>query len=253
MNPPQDSPHVAVVGGGVMGSTLAYALARRGARVTLLERAPAGSGGASAVPAALLNPYRGRSARATGADLAALRATWALVAELEAAGYRTGAVRSGVLRIASSPKQARLWAQRPGVRWFGPDAVPGRVARGGFHTPFGGFVAREGGFVLPSRYLAALRAAAAARGAALRTACEVLAVEAPQRGGPYTLRTAAGPLVADAVALCVGAHALPPLPAGAAAPPELTHVAGEVVTFALGALPSYPLAGAVYGLSLIHI
>jgi glycine/D-amino acid oxidase-like deaminating enzyme len=241
------TPHVAVVGGGVMGSTLAYTLAKRGARVTLLERAPEGSGGASAVPAALLNPYRGRSARAADADLMALQATWALVSELEASGYRSGAVRSGVLRVASSPKQARLWAQRPGVRWFGPEAVPEAVVRGGFRTPFGGFVVPEGGWVLPARYLAALRAAAAACGAALRTACDVLAIDAPQRGGPYTLRTSAGSLVADAVALCVGAQGLPPLPAGVASPPELTRVAGEVVTFALETLPTYPLAGAVYG------
>ena len=70
-----------VVGGGVMGVTLAYTLARRGARVTLLEGG-AGPRGASGVPVALLNPYRGRSARASAFDLAALAATWALVGEL---------------------------------------------------------------------------------------------------------------------------------------------------------------------------
>jgi D-amino-acid dehydrogenase len=37
-------PHVVVVGGGVIGVSCAYYLARRGARVTLLERDEIGSG-----------------------------------------------------------------------------------------------------------------------------------------------------------------------------------------------------------------
>lgn len=238
-------PRVTVVGGGVMGCTLAYALARRGVEVLLLERAPNGAGGASGVPVALLNPHRGRSGRASEADLSALQATWTLVAALEAAGHRTGAVRSGVLRIASDSKQARRWAQLPGVNWFGPDAVPEAVAASGFHTPFGGFLVPVGGWVEPARYLAALRAAACAHGAVVLAGCDVTAVTRGPEG--YTLATSGGVLHAGAVALCVGAHALPTLPAEAAPRPDVARVAGETVGLALSTPPAYPLAGAVYG------
>ncbi|MEO1498717.1 MAG: FAD-dependent oxidoreductase, partial [Planctomycetota bacterium] len=37
---PQDAPHWAVVGGGMLGMTLAHELTKRGVRVTLLEAAP---------------------------------------------------------------------------------------------------------------------------------------------------------------------------------------------------------------------
>ncbi|WP_342784376.1 FAD-dependent oxidoreductase, partial [Thermofilum sp.] len=36
--------HVVVIGGGVTGAAIAYDLAQRGARVTLLERGSIGSG-----------------------------------------------------------------------------------------------------------------------------------------------------------------------------------------------------------------
>ena len=119
---------IVIVGGGVMGVTLAYTLARRGAAVTLLERGHIGAG-ASGVPVALLNPYRGRSARASAFDLKALEAMWALVGDLEAQGYTTGVVQSGVLRAASNAKQAKQWQKRDGVTWFSADEAPIRISR----------------------------------------------------------------------------------------------------------------------------
>src|SRR5690606_37867704 len=131
---------VIVVGGGVAGLTLAHELSRRGAHVTLVERTAAPAG-ASAVPAALLNPYRGRTARARPTDLAGLEAFWRLARTLEEEGLDPGARATGVLRVAPSPRQAALWrevaaAAGDGTRWLAPDEVPD-----GVHAPHGALLA----------------------------------------------------------------------------------------------------------------
>ena len=225
---------IVIVGGGVMGVTLAYTLARREVRVTLLEGGE-GPRGASGVPVALLNPYRGRSARASDFDIAALAATWALVGELEQQGFETGVHRSGVVRVASNAKQAKTWAKREGVNPFGPDAAPR-----GFHAPFGGFTAASGGWLEPQRYLAALSAGAVRRGATLLTGHEVLDVSAA-----LEVHTDNGDFQAQQIVLCTGSSLT--LSQGEVG---LEQIAGEVVGLALREpdppLP-YPLAGAVYG------
>lgn len=226
-----------VVGGGVMGVTLAYTLARREMPVTLLEGG-GGPRGASGVPVALLNPYRGRSARASDFDLAALAATWALVEDLEQQGLETGVHRSGVVRVAPNAKQAKTWAKRDGVNSFGPDGVPR-----GFHAPFGGFIAASGGWLEPQRYLAALTEGAVRRGATVLTGHEVLDVSAA-----LGVRTNQGDFQAEQVVLCTGSSLT--LSQGEVG---LEQVAGEVVGLALQnpepPLP-YPLAGAVYGVQV---
>ena len=225
---------IVIIGGGVMGCTLAYTLAKRGAAVTLLERGQLG-GGASGVPVALLNPYRGRSARASDFDLAALRAMWALVRALEQQGLATGVVQSGVLRVASNAKQAKTWQKRGGVSWFGAGEVPP-----GFYAPFGGFVASSGGWLRPTLWLGALTQAAREAGARIQEHYDVTQVMKTDEGlevyGKSVLR-------AQKVVLCSGS--------GMELGQErlsLEHVAGEVIGLALPdtALP-YPLAGAVYG------
>jgi glycine/D-amino acid oxidase-like deaminating enzyme len=62
----------AIVGGGVMGLSLARALAQRGREVTLYSAGERGAEGASALPVALLNPFRGRTGRASAEDRSAL-------------------------------------------------------------------------------------------------------------------------------------------------------------------------------------
>lgn len=227
---------IALVGGGVMGCTLLYLLAARGLPVTLFERGEVGGSGASGVPVALLNPYRGRSARASPFDLKSLVTMWRLVDELEAAGYTTGVHRSGVLRVASNLKQAKSWKKRDGVRWLEPDEVPG------YHAPFGAFVAPRGGWLEPRLWLQALVEAAQQRGASVVEGCEVTRLEPGTLH--TTLHTTAGNFSAAQVVLCSG----PSLTLGQAVL-GLEHVAGEVIGLGPGAplgIP-YPLAGAVYG------
>lgn len=220
-----------VVGGGVMGCTLAYRLAARGLGVTLLEQEKVGSG-ASGVPVALLNPYRGRSARASTFDLESLAAMWQLVAEIEGPGHASGVYHSGVLRIASNARQARTWSRREGVRWLEPGTLPA-----GYHAPFGGFVAAQGGWLEPRRWLDALLGAARQRGATVLEGCAVEHIEAD-----LSLHTTAGALRASAVVLCTGSSlALGQGELG------LEHVAGEVIGLETQTPLPYPLAGAVYG------
>ncbi len=221
-----------IVGGGVMGCTLAYVLARRGAQVTLLERGRTGQG-ASGVPVALLNPHRGRSARASAFDLEALGTMWQLVGDLEGQGFSTSVNKSGVVRVASSAKQAKTWQKRDSVTWFGPDAVPT-----GFHAPFGGFVVPTGGWLRPQLWLSALVSAAREHGAVV---LEDAAVTHIDHAGVYSDW---GTVKAQTVVLCSGVGtALGEKALG------LEYVAGEVVGLALpdAETLAYPLAGAVYG------
>jgi glycine/D-amino acid oxidase-like deaminating enzyme len=221
---------IAVVGAGITGCTLAYTLARRGHRVTLIE---AGRLAAAALPLALLNPYRGRRAAATAYDLQGLQATWQLVAELDALGLDAGAYRSGVVRIATSARQAKLWQQLQGVRWLEPGQLPPP-----YRAPYGGFFFPEGGYVVPARLLRALVSAAERFGATLSESCRVEAVASD----PLRLKTDQGVIEAERVLLCIGAERIP----GLAIPP-LARIAGDVISFQADriAIP-YPLAGAVY-------
>ena len=234
MLPLQDDKRpVVIVGGGVAGCTLAYELSKR-RRVVLLEQHRIGTSGASSVPAALLNPYRGRSARASEEDRAGLRAMWALVGELEKLGLEHGVHQTGVLRIASNQKQSKTWRGRDGVRWLEAEEVPA-----GYHAPFGGFLVESGGWLEPHKFLHALILAAKQRGAVVREDCEVTGLEAEE---DYKVHTTQGTFLARTVILCVGSSLNPDLPL-----PGLERVAGDVVGFETDVDLPYPLAGAVYG------
>jgi glycine oxidase len=230
---------IVIVGGGVMGCTLLYTLARRGERVTLVERGRIGEPGASGVPVALLNPYRGRSARASAFDLEALEQMWALVTELEAKGLTTGVRRSAVLRLASNAKQAKTWRKRDGVRWLEPEEVAPA-----YHAPFGGFLVPQGGFLEPRVWLRALVEAAKNHGATVIEGCEVQRISADS-DLEITLETSVGLHKANCVVLCSG-HAT-----GLGQEElRLEAVAGEVVELEHPDPLPYPLAGAVYGAAL---
>ncbi len=236
---------VAVVGGGVAGATLAYELARIGVGVRLFEAARLG---ASSVPVALLNPHRGRTARARPSDLAGLEAFWRLTDRLSADGLAHGAHRTGVLRVAPSRRQAEMWrgvsAAHSRTRWLDRGEAPT-----GVHAPHGAMFVEDGGYVVTSDLLAALTTAARAAGATVETGSEVTRVGADGdllRLELASSRGAAGAL-ARHVVLCLGSAAppeecrLPRLAAegGVAAVLEVPEDARP----ALASLP--PLAGAV--------
>lgn len=253
---------VAVVGGGVAGLSLAFELARRGASVGVLEAARSGSSGeaiahraASSVPVALLNPHRGRTARARPSDLSGLAAMWRLVGDLEALGLDPGARRSGVFRVAPTARQARLWREvanaHEGAVWIETGDAPPAL-----HAPHGGLLVRDGGMVETARFLLAMSQAAVAAGAVVRTGTRVTglsqedglpALDLVTTGEDYELASGARKLVARHVVVCVGAVPAPPgcrLPSLSAEGGVAAVLRADARTTArLALLP--PIAGAV--------
>ncbi len=233
---------IAIVGGGVMGASLARAFARGGYAVTWWAPEP---DGASAVPVALLNPYRGRSGRAHPEDIAALRVTWRWAEELRAAGLAPGAHRSGVLRLADGARQARAFAEVTGLDGLAADAVPAP-----FRSAHGGAWAADGGWVDPRAWLAALAHDAATYGA-VRLPLRVVAIERAHatdaHDGRWQLTGVDGAASRHRrVLIATGATAWPAGWRGVLGDaPVFERLAGDVVPTRLSA-PAIPLAGASY-------
>ena len=219
-----------------MGCTLAYELSKI-AKVTLIEKTKVGS---ASVPVALLNPFRGRSARATDLDLAGLTAMQSLANELSNLGLDHGIASKGIVRIASNNKQAKKWRELEGVWWLEQKDFPTI-----YNAPFGGFLVNSGGFVNSSKFLKALVAAAKNNNLKLIEDCQVLDIKTkntPDSSLPtYNIDTTKGNFEADSVFLCIGA----------AKPftdvlPKMTYTTGEVIILKSSSKIPYPLAGAVY-------
>ena len=225
-----NSPHYIVVGAGVMGCNLAYELSKT-ANVTLLEQSNVG---AFSVPVALLNPFRGRSARASSLDIAGLETMQTLAYELSALGIDHGIHTTGIIRIASNAQQAKQWRKLKGIQWLERQNFPDV-----YHAPFGGFLVNSGGFVDSYKFLNALVSAARDNGLELVENCHVLDIDLKE--ATYYLKTNKGVFEADGVFLCVGSatHFLHLLP-------KMTYNVGEVAVLESTFKMSYPLAGAVY-------
>lgn len=233
---------VLIAGAGVAGVSLHHQLALRGVSSLLLERGEAASG-ASSVPAALLNPNRGRSGHASVADLNGLIAFWRTVSMLEAEGADPGAHRSGVLRIADNARQARAWQRLPGTLGGDPVWLESGAVPSDYHAPFGALLVESGGWVEPRRYLSALTDAAAARGAATRYRAELASLRSQRRGGLSAMvRSDDGEqrVTCRLVVLSVGAWRT-----AALAQPRFELVAGDALELQLASTPPYPLAGSV--------
>ena len=252
---------VAVVGGGVAGLSLARAAARAGASVVLFERGAGGPGGASALPAALLNPWRGRKGDAHPDDLAGLATVRRWASELATEGRESGAHLGGLLRIPGSARQARGWRERaasePSLAWLEPGHVPPP-----YHAPFGALWVRDGGWLEPGRWLTALTASATALGAEIRPGVAVARLSGGA-GAAWRLFGAGGavgavgavgaPLATAAtVVVAVGADAAPAATVDGMelAWPAWIRTRGEVITLEDGPAFELPLAGGVYGASL---
>jgi glycine oxidase len=203
-----------IVGGGVIGCAIAYNLASRGARVTLLERASVASE-ASGAAAGLLAPIA--ESRQDDAFLqlavAGLRAFQEESAAIESAGgIAIEYAQSGIVRTAETAEQAAAlrariaWAEAQSlpVRWYDAPAVHGIVPALGDRV-IGGLYSPEEGQVNPGRLTLALAQAAARRGATIHEGAEVDAlVRAGDAVTGVRLRTGAT-VGADRVVLAGGA------------------------------------------------
>lgn len=250
---------VAIVGGGVAGLSLARACARVGKRVALFEAAGGQgvwdptqdwlAGGASSLPVALVNPWRGRKGEAHPDDLAGLAVTRRWADELEQEGFDSGATFEGVLRIPSSARQARMWEERTEeastLAWLDASQVPEP-----YHAPFGAMHVLDGGVIHPRRWLTALARSSLNAGALLSTGVHItqfVRTDADQ----WALEHANGAVcaVANVIVSAVGADPQPVARVGSeeVAWPDWIRTRGEEVRLA-GVLDlPHPLAGGIYG------
>lgn len=243
---------VAIVGGGVVGLSLTRALARAGASVSLFERAQADAetptwrcDGASSLPVALVNPWRGRKGAAHPDDRAGLAVTWRWTDELRSEGLEPGATRSGVLRVPTSERQAQAWRERASTEaslaWLSPESIPA-----GIRAPHGALRVADGGWIRAGAWRSALADSGRRHGAALHAGAEVVEL-APQRDAWRLSLRDGRTHEARTVLLAIGADA-PPRTTGAGGPdwPTWIRTRGEEVALSGAAQPSLPIAGGVY-------
>jgi glycine/D-amino acid oxidase-like deaminating enzyme len=233
-------PGIAIIGAGIAGCSLAYELSKYPCDVTLIDAKEIGSG-ASSVPLALLNPHRGRTARASELDKAGLASMWALKNELGVLGFDSGLHQTGVLRIASSERQAKLWKKLESVKWLEPSEIPKE-----YHAPFGAFLVEQGGYAEPRKLLKALVSIAKEQGVGVLEHCPVGKIGYGVRGSGFSLKTPhpePRTLNPKVVILCPGASKT------FTANLDLEYHAGDVIGLESNTQLTYPIAGAIYGSS----
>ena len=175
---------VVVVGGGVIGLSCAWRLARRGARVAVVERGEPGCG-ATRVAAGMLAPVGELSfgePELLELTLAAARAYPAFVADLEdASGMGTGYEQVGALHVALDRDEASQLRRVHDLQcsleleaeWLPPRRC--RELEPGLTPSFHGGVSAPGEAAVDPRMLTlALLAALRAEGAEVRTGTEVV-------------------------------------------------------------------------------
>lgn len=255
------STEVLIAGAGVAGSALAFELGKRGVQVVLLDRSPTGPQGASTVPAALINPHRGRTARATAADLSGAEAFWRMTREVQATVGASGAYQTGVLRVADNARQARNWQRLVDTQWLQPGEV-----NDPYHAPFGALVVPSGGWIDTRLLLESLAAGAKHHSASVHWGVELVGVgnhngysdvarttsqlavppvlsgRRPQLGAQVNAMSGRTPMTINCchVVLATGAWQPEKLPL-----PKLELIWGEALVLDLGITPPLPLAGAV--------
>jgi glycine oxidase len=204
---------VIVVGGGVIGCSIAYHLAREGVAVTVIDKGEIG-GEASRAAAGILAPLAEVEEDGPFQDLgvASLRLFPRLAEALEQeCGVAVEYVRSGVLRVALTEEEAEhlkgFAHRRPPpaleLHWLEPDEL--RVLEPGLSPEIrGALYSPEEHQVNADRLVQALARAAAARGAVFRQDTRVTALV--KRGKRVTgVRTPDETLSAGHVVLAAGA------------------------------------------------
>lgn len=230
-------PDVAVVGGGVIGLSIAYHAARRGAKVTLMEAARLGSG-ASGTAAGMLNAQAesGEPGPFLDLQLAGRDAHRPLSGELyKETGLDPEYVWSGTLRVARGEAfeerlaDAYRWQKERGLpaRWLNGeearDLEPALSpdAHAALYLP-------EEGQVNPQRLARALALAASRWGAELEEESRVTGLRV-ERGRVIGLDTGRGGVDAGSVVLAGGAES-PGLLSGLGVKLPVYPVKGETLT-----------------------
>jgi glycine oxidase len=179
------STDVAIVGGGVIGCAIAYALVQAGATVTVYERASAGAEASGAAAGIMVPTIHADEPVLLALGLASVERYPAWCASIQQdSGMDPELIRSGALELAHDEGEgqllrAKVEAQRRSgrdLRWLSPDDAlavePGVNPRisGALYDP-------EGLHVHPLRLTRALAEAASRRGVVIRTGVEVIGLE----------------------------------------------------------------------------
>jgi glycine oxidase len=207
---------VVIVGGGIIGCSVAYYLSHAGARVTLLERNRLAAG-ASGVAAGMLAPQVEAPFADAFFELALIgRASHASLAEqlMVEVGLDVEYRKTGILRVArTEAERAELqrlyrWQSARGLaaEWLEPDELAEcePLLKGvAAHLLAGGLWLADEAQVRGSRLVQALAMAAGRRGA--HTFEGVAAVDVTLRSGRVSgVTTSSGAIEADTVVLAAG-------------------------------------------------
>jgi glycine oxidase len=203
--------HVVVVGAGVIGCAVAYELARRGARVHVLDRREVGQG-ATQASAGVLAPYLAAHVGSQLLELGgrSLDLYDEFVARVvEDSGSAVQYVRSGTLEVACDAAAAQRlqktaclcrnlgvasnYLDQPAVREAEPQLS---------ETVLSGLVVPSHGFVGATDLTNALRRAAGAYGVAFTPSTS--AAKVSRRGEGLQVETPADTVVCDAVVIAAG-------------------------------------------------
>ena len=201
--------HIVVVGAGIIGCSVAYELARRGAAVQIVDERPAGTG-ATQASAGILAPYIEADGKFLDLTVRSLNLFDEFVAHISSdSGIAIPYRRTGTLQVATDADQmtalrnraARLDAQ--GVRCAVLDARGARVEEPRLGADVAGAVLMPThGFVVVGELMRALAIAVGAHGARLIQGGRVRRISRSVES--LTVETDRGQLTGDAVVLAAG-------------------------------------------------
>ena len=177
---------VVIIGGGVIGCSIAYQLAKLGLKSSVLERTYFGAG-ASGATAGVVGPlwHLDPESKATfSLGMRSLEMFPNLASELVEAGIDPSFRQNGILKVAFTEQQAEqlrdnlAWQGElgHGVAWLEPSEILQREPELN-HQVLGGVFSAEEGHVEGQRYVEALVHAASRLGATFLQGVEVIGLE----------------------------------------------------------------------------
>ena len=216
-NPSKSSVDVAIIGGGVMGCSLAYDLATRGASVMLLERQRLAREASWASAGIISPPSPGYGAKAELA-VRSFKRYQALVDEVEEmSGIATGWAPRGIVNVTTRDDTAMLhdtmrWQRERGfeAEWLDGDDLlqrepalrqPDESSGSGFT---GGLFNSEASSLLLGEFSRGLARAAESRGAVIREHTIVVRIRT-EGSRAIGLKTLDGEVAADNIVIAAGA------------------------------------------------